>query len=84
MVVNGKRREVRPRAERVSRLRKAISVITAGMPISGHQLEIIIGYIVSRVLIQRYSLSALDLCCKLVQASQWTRTRVWNSVISKL
>ena len=29
MVVDGKRREVRPRAERVSRLRKASSVITA-------------------------------------------------------
>ena len=46
VLVDGKRREVRLRAERVSRLRKAISVITAGTPISGHQLEIVIGHIV--------------------------------------
>ena len=45
VVVDGKRREARPRAERVSRLRKAISVITAGTPTSRHQLEIVIRHI---------------------------------------
>ena len=84
VVVDGMRLEVRPRAERISRLRNAISVITSGTPIPGHLVEIIIGHIVSICLIQRYSLSALDFCYKFVQAHRWSRMPDRRSVVSEL
>ena len=59
LLIDSGKLEIRPKPERMEKNSKALIPIIRGIPISGHELEIVVGYLVSLMLVSRWSLSFL-------------------------
>ena len=68
MVIDGERLEVRPKPETLSNISVALVPLIRGLPATGHDLEIIVGHLVSVMMVSRWALSFLMHCYRFISA----------------
>ena len=78
------RLEVRPKPDRLARISKAFVPIIRGLPVTGHDLEVVAGHLVSVMLVAGLSLSFLNHVYRFISASRFQRRPAWPCVRQEL
>jgi hypothetical protein len=84
MVIDGDNLEVRPKPAKIAMISLALVPLIRGLPMTGHDLEIIVGHLVSVMLVARWSLSFLGHSSRFIAAGRNLRRPLWPCVRQEL
>ena len=82
--VDGCGMTVGPTPERLYRLRAGLAQLMRGQPVTGKQLEHVVGHIISLCLLFRLSMSVLQHVYTFIHESYFTQQKLWPSVMKEL